>query len=225
MESIEMSRNLLLRLVGVWWAGVKVFLRWSVFWIALIVFWLPVLVLIYLVGEQAGRVLAVAFLVLCVPIIFYLTSRYLHLLGEDDRASNKRAESPSPATERSDGKMRMKIGASVFMAFLIGSLLLSPPDTLSQLFNGVVAALLCGGALLVLARFRFMKSASSSVQGLVAALVCLAAVLLLACFLFMQRIASKEEVSNLPAWSRTVIVKYAHEHVRHPWNQDKSSRE
>jgi len=221
MESIETNRNLLLRLADIWWAGVKVFLRWCSFYIVLTVLWLPPMGLAYLAGERAGRILGVAMIILWGPITFYLASRYLHLLREDDNDSVPQ-EGPPPVTETGANKMRTKINVSMLVAFFISALLLSPPDHLSQLFNGVAAALLCGIPLVVLARLGFVKSASSSMQGLVAALVCIVAVLLLACFLFMQMIISREKVSNHPAQRQTVAAKYVHEHARHPWSEDNS---
>jgi len=189
MESTKTNQGLLLRLAGIWWAGVKLLLQWVAVGIVATIFLLPVVLLIYFVGEQAGRVLLGAFYVLCMPIIVCLTSRYLYLFGEGDRVVNEHQGGPSPVTESNEGKMRTKIATSVAVAFLIAVLLLSGPDPFSALSNGVIAALLCGIPLLVLARFHFMKSASPSVHTLVAALVCVLAVLLLACLLFMQRIS------------------------------------
>ena len=75
--------------------------------------------------------------------------------------------------------MGKRIAISTAVTFLVASLLLTPSaDPFSALTIGLVAALLCGIPLLVLARFPFMKSASPSVHMLVAALVCLLASLL-----------------------------------------------
>jgi hypothetical protein len=73
--------------------------------------------------------------------------------------------------------MTKKIVVSTVVAFLVGFLLLAPPDLISQLVCGLLVAFLCGVPLVVLGRFAFLKSASSSVQTLVCVLVWLIAVL------------------------------------------------
>jgi predicted PurR-regulated permease PerM len=73
--------------------------------------------------------------------------------------------------------MKRKIVISTVAAFLVGFFLLTPPDLISQLVCGVLAAFLCGVPLAVLGRFAFLKSASASVHTLVCVLVCLIAVL------------------------------------------------
>jgi hypothetical protein len=190
MESMKANQNLSRWLVGTWWAGVKLLLRWTAVSVVLAIFWLPLMPLTYFIGEQAGGVLRVAFFVLCAPIVFYLTARYLHLVSEDDRDVNLCQESASPAAQRNEGGMRRKIAIGGVMAFFMGALLLSPsPDPFSALVIGVAGAILCWVPLLVLARFRFMKSASPSVQTLIVAVVCILAVLLLACLPFVNRIS------------------------------------
>jgi len=186
MESRERNQVLLLRLGRIWWAGVKVFCRWGAFWIVLGLLWLPAAILIHLVGEQAGRILAVAFLVLCVPVVFYLSSRYLLLLGEDDRDVHEPQESSSPVVETADRRIRAKIGVSAFVAFFI-ILLWSPPDRITQFTLGGLAALLCAVPLLILTRLRFMKSASPAVHTLVATLLCMLAVLFVVCLTFARQ--------------------------------------
>lgn len=74
--------------------------------------------------------------------------------------------------------MRTKIIVSTVVAFVLGgSPLVVPGDTLSQLVCGIMTALLCCVPLLVLSRFRFLKSAAGSIQTLVAVLICMVALL------------------------------------------------
>jgi hypothetical protein len=189
MESIKTNQELSLQLVGFWWAGAKLLLQWFVMGVVTTMFFLPVMPLIYLVGKQAGLVLMVAFYVLCMPIIIGLTAGYLHLFGEGGRDVNEPQESPTPVAGRNEGKMRMKIAVSGATMFLMAPLLTAGPDPLTALCVGVAGAFLCWVPLLVLARSRFMKSASPSVHTLVVALVWITVVLLLACLLFVQRIS------------------------------------
>jgi hypothetical protein len=152
------------------------------------IFAFPVMLLVLVVGKWAGLVLLGAFSVFCWPVIVYLTARYLHLLDASDRGVGGHEGGPSAITEASVGGMRMRIGMSVAVAFFITMLFLSPPDVLSGLSIGAVAAVSCAVPLLILARFPFMKSASPSRQTLVAALVCVLVIVLLACLLFTQRV-------------------------------------
>jgi hypothetical protein len=77
-----------------------VFCRWAAFCLVLTVLWLPMVALVNLVGDVAGRILGTAFLVLVAPIVFYLTSRYLLLLGDEDRATVENKGGPTDAGER-----------------------------------------------------------------------------------------------------------------------------
>ena len=92
-----MSNGLLLKLVRIWWAGFKVLCRWLAFWIVLVLLSLPAMGLAALVGDYAGYLLGTVFFVLIVPIVFYLTSKYLLLLGDNDRDGRQREESPTNA--------------------------------------------------------------------------------------------------------------------------------
>lgn len=71
--------------------------------------------------------------------------------------------------------MKKKIIISTIIAYFLG-FLLGPPDSISQLTYGVIAALLCCAALLILARFKFVKSSPSSMQIVVCILVCIVSV-------------------------------------------------
>jgi hypothetical protein len=81
-----MSMELPLRLGRMWWAGFKVLCRWCAFGIVLSVLWLPLAGLTRLVGDHVGRNLGIALTIVIAPIPFYLTSRYLLLLGDEDQA-------------------------------------------------------------------------------------------------------------------------------------------
>ena len=67
--------------------------------------------------------------------------------------------------------MRKKTVIATAIAFFIGSLF-APPDLISQLTFGAMAAFLCAVPLLVLARLAFVKTASQPMHTLVCVLVC-----------------------------------------------------
>lgn len=83
---------------------------------------------------------------------------------------------------------------STVVAFILGgSPLVVPGDMLSQLICGIMTALLCCVPLLVLSRFRFLKSAASSTQTLVAVLICMVALLATMTVAMRGRIASLQD--------------------------------
>jgi len=86
--------------------------------------------------------------------------------------------------------MKKKIVISTIVAFCIGGAL-APPDTVAQLANGLLAALLCAVPLLILARCGFVKTASKSVHTLVCVLVCMVAVLAFACYMLTLVVSSR----------------------------------
>ena len=185
MDLREASMELALGFAHIWWAGFKVFCRWCAFYIVLGVLWLPITGLGYLVWDYVGQSLAVVVIILIVPIPFYLTSKYLLLLGDEDQASVEDKEGPADAGARTRHALRMKIVMSTAVAFLSGFVFTPSPDPFSALVFGMPAALLCGVSLLILSRSSFMKSSSKSVQTLVCVLVCIVSVLSVACLLFV----------------------------------------
>lgn len=72
--------------------------------------------------------------------------------------------------------MRKKIIIAKAVAFFIGNLL-GPPDLISQLIFGAMAAFVCAVPLLILARLAFVKAASGPMHTLVCVLVCVISVL------------------------------------------------
>ena len=86
--------------------------------------------------------------------------------------------------------MKKKIIISAIVAYCIGYLL-SPPDMMSQLTNGLLAALLCTIPLLILAGRGFVKTASTSVHTLICVLVCMVAVLAFACYMLTLVVSSR----------------------------------
>ena len=187
--------ELTLRFAHMWWAGVKVFCRWAAFLIVLTILWLPATVLVGLTGDYVGQTLGVAFLALVGPIIFYLTSKYLLLLGDEDRAAVENQEGPTDAGGRRRYGLRKKITISAGVAFISSAIYVPSPDPLSLLTLGTMAAFLCGVPLLILSRFQFMKSASSRVQTLVCVFIYLAAMLATLGFVLLSRIYGQAHVS------------------------------
>ena len=174
-----MNNKLLLKIVRIWWVGFKVACRWGAFYMVLTILFLPVAGLTALVGDNAGGILSVVLavaIVLIVPIVFYLTSKYLLLLGGDDQDVTEGNENTPHAGTGSNRRMRDKVMISTVVAFCI-STWLSPPDAVAALVFGFGSAFLCGAALLILARSNFMKSSSRSMQALVCILVCILSVL------------------------------------------------
>lgn len=173
-----MNKQLLLKLVQIWWEGFKVTCRLGALGIVLGIFCLPALGLTILSGEYAGRILIVALAVFVFPIVLYPTSRYLLLLDGNGR----------DVAEGKDYAMRDKIIISTVASFCIISFL-SPPDVITQLTQGYAGAFLCAVTLLILARRDFMKSSSNCLQALVCVLVCMISVLLVNLHLFVHAIA------------------------------------
>ncbi len=140
-----------------------------------------------LMGDYAGRILAAAFFVLVAPIVFYLTSRYLLLLGDEDWAAVEKKEGSTDAGGGRGYGLRKKIAISTAGAFVSSAVYVPSPDPLSFLILGTMAAFLCGVPLLILSRFQFMKSASSRVQTLVCVLVYLVTMLATLGFVLLSR--------------------------------------
>jgi len=182
-----MNAKLVLGFARMWWAGLKVLCRWFAFYIVLAILSLPVTGLAYLIGDRAEGIPLVVFVILVTPIVFYLTSNYLLLLGDEEQAVAK-DEGPAGGHAPRDHRLRMKILVSTGAAFVSFFFLTPSPDPLSVLIPGAAAAFVCGVSLLVLAQFHFMKSSPNSVQTLVCVLVCLGAILSAACFPFLLRI-------------------------------------
>ncbi len=88
--------------------------------------------------------------------------------------------------------MARKIVISAIAAYCVG-FMLGPPDFISQIILGLMAATLCALPLLILARFRFVKSASKPMQTLTCVLVCMVALLSLACHLLGVRVAGQAQ--------------------------------
>jgi hypothetical protein len=171
-----MYNRLLLKFVRIWWEGFKVFCRWGAFYIVLLLLFLPATGLIVLVGDRAGHVLALMLFVVIAPVIFYLTSKYLLLLGDGNpRVADDEKGSPHTGTG-SNRRMRDKIVISTVVAFCI-SFWLSLPDAVTALVLGVGAALLCGAVLLILAGSHFIKTSSRSSQAVICIMVCILSVL------------------------------------------------
>lgn len=157
---------------------------WFAFGIVLTLLWLPLAILASFLGDSAACEWTVSVLVLLLaPIPFYFTSKYLCLLGDENRPTPQGEAGPSGAAQRKGYPPSAKILVSAGVAFFSGTLLPSP-DLVSQISTGGMMVFLCGVSLAILARFAFMKSASRSMQTLVCALVCLVAVLFTLCLLF-----------------------------------------
>lgn len=93
--------------------------------------------------------------------------------------------------------MKGKIVISVVVTFVIAGLF-APPDLVSQWTNGALGAALCGVLLLILSRFRFMKSASPAVHTLICTITCLIAILSVACCVTGGRIFFHADASSNP---------------------------
>jgi hypothetical protein len=190
-----MNSRLLMKLVRIWWAGIKVFFRWSAFWIVLVILCFPAMALTGLVGDYASYVLGIIFFILIVPIVFYLTSKYLLLLPDNDQSDVGSSETTSdapPVTPTAGGQrgktLRQKIVISTLAVFLI-SFSLGGPDPVSQYALGFMAMVLCGVPLLILARRMFFKASANSMQTLLCILVCLVSVLSVQVWLLYSRAA------------------------------------
>lgn len=169
-----MNRKLLLRLAKVWWAGFKVLCRWGAFGIVLTILLIPAMALADLVHSNTGYIVGMIFVLLIVPIVFYLTSRYLLLLGDDSQEVVRDGEDAVEAG--SNRALKKKVVISTMAAFLAGWML-GPSDFASQLVMGFGTLLLCAVPLLILARAASVKSSPGFVHTLVCILVCAVSVL------------------------------------------------
>jgi hypothetical protein len=169
-----MNKRLLLKLVHVWWAGFKVLCRWSAFGIVLTILSIPAMALADLVHSNTGYIVGMIFVLLLVPIVFYLTSRYLLLLGDDSQEVVRDGENAVEAG--SNRTLKKKIVVSTLVAFLAGWAI-GPPDFASQFVLGLGTMLLCAVPLLILARTVWVKSSSGFMHTLVCILVCAVSVL------------------------------------------------
>jgi hypothetical protein len=95
-----MSNQILAKVFQIWWAGVRVFFRWFAFCIVLVALWFPAMAIANLVGNYAGYVLGIVFSILMVPLLFYLTSKYLLLLGDNDGNPQQGRQRPTDAGKR-----------------------------------------------------------------------------------------------------------------------------
>ena len=100
--------------------------------------------------------------------------------------------------------MKKKIIISTIVAHCI-CYFLGPPDMISQLVNGLTAALICAVPLQILARCGFVKASSRSVHTLLCVLVCMISVLSVACYILAlsatsraHEFADQPEVSSHP---------------------------
>lgn len=173
MDLREASMELALRFAHVWWAGFKVLCRWFAFYIVLGALWLPLAGIAYLVQDYTDGTFIVILAVLIAPVGFYLASRYLLLLGDEDHPQEP-TERPAEVSERRDYGLRRKIAMSAAAAYAATVVLTPSPDPYSALVAGApAAAVLCGVSLLILSRLRFVRSASKPMQTLICVLVCL----------------------------------------------------
>lgn len=93
--------------------------------------------------------------------------------------------------------MKKKIIISTMIAFFI-SFVLGPADLISQLTFGVISAFLCCAALLILARFKFVKSSPNSMHTLVCLLVCIVSVLFVQ---WLPWLRFQERIAGFINWS------------------------
>jgi len=93
--------------------------------------------------------------------------------------------------------MSKKIIIATAVAFIIGNLL-GPPDLISQLTFGAMAAFLCAVPLLVLARLAFVKTASQPMHTLVCVLVCIISALSIFSHLLALRLTHAHERLQVP---------------------------
>jgi hypothetical protein len=181
------SAEISLRLAHIWWAGFKVLCRWGAFSLVLWVFWIPVAGLTYLIEDRVNHGLSTVLMILIAPIPFYLTSKYLLLLGDKHPTPAEAEPGPTDAGEQSKHALRRRIAISTAAAFASFAFF-TPPDPLSMLIFGSATALLCGATLLILAQFHFLKSSSRSMQIVICAIVCLAAITSIVLLQFLPKL-------------------------------------
>ena len=206
-----MDNKFVLKFVRIWWAGFKVCCRWLAFYIVLAIVFLPFAGLDALIGNNAGRILAVPlvlFIILVVPIVFYLASKYLHLLGDDDRDVARGEQSPPPPGAESNAQMgdgimkkttvrRMLLAAPA--GFLIMAAILTPsPDVFSQVVMAFMMTLVCWTLAFIISRFKSFAQTPESVKRLIVVFVCLLSITMTVCVVsFLDRIHRHREYSSV----------------------------
>ncbi len=96
--------------------------------------------------------------------------------------------------------MTGKLLACSAVVFVLASVL-APPDMISQLTLGVMAALLCAIPLWFLAQCRFIKSASPDVHTVICILMVLVAVLSVHCYQLRMSVRGRNQHSQ-ELWDR-----------------------
>lgn len=120
--------------------------------------------------------------------------------------------------------MKNKIIISITIAFSV-SVVLGPADPISQLTLGVISAFLCCAALLILARFKFVKSSTSSMHTIVCILVCIVSVLSIQIWMLYRRIAfHANPFPNSIVYSLSPSASYASFSMGNLWIVNSSNR-
>ena len=82
----------------IWWEGFKIFCGWSLFEIILLPLWLPAMALHNFFGEVTGSIIGFVLAIPIVPIIFFLTFKFL-LLFIDQEQNNAESDGDSTGIE------------------------------------------------------------------------------------------------------------------------------
>jgi hypothetical protein len=134
-----------------------------------------------------GYVLGTIFFILTVPIVFYLTSKYLLLLGDDDRDVAQGEENQPPSGAGSNAQIRGRIMktstlratvVTVPIVFAFVSAILTPPDVVSQIFLMAQMLLVAGVLAFIVSRFKSFAQTPENIRRLLIVLVCLLSILI-----------------------------------------------
>lgn len=175
-----MDKRLLFKFIKIWWEGFTIFCGYSAFWIILIILCLPVMVLIDLVGEYAGYIIGSILSIFIVPIIFFLTFKYLLLWGDKERHivesdvdSTSVVGKRDSETERAILFRRALTLFIVLFVFSIAAAIITPPDVVSQVFVIAEMVIIYGIFIFIISRFKPFSQTPETIKKLIVVLVCL----------------------------------------------------
>jgi len=192
-----MDKKFLFRLAQIWWVGFKVMCRWFAFGIVLTVLFFPATALSEFVHSLAGHIVSIIYVLLIVPIVFYITSRYLLLLGDNAPDMTHDSESASKADQHGQKVPEVQVSQTtakpVFPAALLLLLVLTtaatvitPPDVVVQVVAAAEMVIVYGIVIFIISRFKSFKQTPETIKKMIMVLLCLLSVSIVFCGVLFQ---------------------------------------
>ena len=172
--------------------------RWFAFGIVLTFLFFPATLLSEFVYSLAGHIVSITYVLLVVPIVFYITSRYLLLLG--DNAPDMTHDSESAYKENQHGQEVPKVQVSqptakpvfpdallLLLVFIIAAAIITPPDVLCQIVAAAEMLILYGTVIFIISRFKSFQQTPDTMKKVIKILLCLFTISIVFCGLLFQR--------------------------------------